>query len=116
MAKTYFHEFTRDDGAPITVEYRMDDGACAAIISAWPRTEEYIRLWTRKNAIEIDNYGRSRHFIYFTEEEREELDDIDRAIADADSLCSRLTDAERERMEGWLSENHIQESDDDWVF
>lgn len=113
MPRTYFHDFTRDDDAPITVEYGMEGETCAYIIDAWPRTEEYNRLWTKKNHIESGAYGNTRHFLNFTEEERETLNDIERAIEDAKF---ELSDAERERMEAWLSENHIHESDDNMVF
>lgn len=113
MARTYFQDFTRDDGSPITVEYGMEDETCAYIVDAWPRTEEYNRLWTRKNQIETGAYGNTRHFLSFTEEEREALDDIDRAI---EAAKFELTDAEHERMGAWLSENHVHESDDDLVF
>lgn len=113
MVRTYFHDFTRDNEAPITVEYGMENGASAYIVDAWPRTEEYNRLWARQADIEADAYGGKRHFLSFTEDEREELKDIDRAI---EAAKFELTTSERERMEAWLSENHIHESDDDLVF
>lgn len=109
MPRTYFHDFARDDGAPITVEYQMEDGTCAAILDAWPRTEEYNRLWERKSQIEAGPYGNTRHFLSFDEEEREELGEIEREI---EAAKFELATAERERMEAWLSENYIQEPDD----
>lgn len=108
MARTYFKDFMRDNGDPITVEYRMDDETCAAIVEAWPRTEEYNNLWVIKNAIESGAYGNRRHTLSFDEEERERLDEIDRAI---EAAKFELSDAERKRMEAWLSEKHIQEPD-----
>lgn len=113
MPRTYFHDFSRDNGDPITVEYQMDGGTCAAILDAWPRTEEYNSLWARQADIEADAYGGKRHFLSFSEEELEELNDIERAI---EAAKFELSDAERERMEAWLSENHTHESDDDLVF
>lgn len=109
MPRTYFHDFERDDGSPITVEYAIEDGTCAYIVDAWPRTEEYNRLWAEKNRIETGAYGNKRHFLGFTEEEREVLNEINSEIERAKF---ELTEAEHERMGAWLSENHIQESDD----
>jgi hypothetical protein len=109
MARTYFRDFTRDDGSPITVEYGMEGETCAYIVDAWPRTDEYNRLWSQKNQIEAGAYGNKRHFISFNEDEREALDDIDRAI---EAAKIELSDAERERMEAELSEKHIHESDE----
>lgn len=109
MPRTFFQDFARDNGEPITVKYQMEGGTCAAIIDAWPRTEEYNRLWSRKNQIEAGPYGNIRHFLSFSDEEREELSEIDRDIEDAKF---ELTTAERERMEAWLSENYIQEPDE----
>lgn len=111
MARTYFHDFCRDDGAPITIEY--ENGICAHIVDAWPRTEEYDHLWVLKNAIETGAYGKQRHFLSLNEDDRETLDDIEHQIAAAKF---DLTDSERERIEDWLSENHIRESDDDVAF
>ena len=108
MARTFFKDFTRDNGDQITVEHQIEDGTCACIIDAWPRTDEYNNLWVMKNAIESGAYGNRRHALSFDDEEREQLDEIDDAIERAKF---ELTTAERERMEAWLSENHIQESD-----
>jgi len=108
VAQTFFKDFTRDNGDPITVEYQMDDEVCACIIDAWPRTDEYNNLWVMKNAIESGAYGNRRHTLSFDDEEREQLDEIDGAIERAKF---ELTATERERMEAWLSENHIQEPD-----
>lgn len=113
MARTYFQDLTRDNGDPVTVEYGIEDTTCFYIIDAWPRTAEYDRLWSRMADIEADAYGGKRHFLSFTEEEREELADIERAIEAAKVV---LSDAEHERMAAELSEKHIHESDDDMVF
>jgi hypothetical protein len=113
MPRTYFHDFSRDDGSAITVEYGMEGGTCASIIDAWPRTEEYHSLWARKTRIEAGPYGNTRHFLGFSEEELEELHEIDCEI---EAAKFELSTPERERMEAWLSENHVHESDDDMVF
>lgn len=109
MARTYFEYCKRDNGLPITVEYQMEGGTCACIIDAWPMTEEYNLLWERKNRMEAGPYGNTRHFLTFSEEEREELNDIDRAI---EAAKFELSDAERERMEAWLTETHVHEGDE----
>jgi hypothetical protein len=125
MARTHFHDFTKDDGMPITVEYGVEgsyspktysplSGACSGdapeigIISAWPQNEEYHRLWRRKSEIEAGPYGQTRHLLSFSEEEREELTDLDQAIEAADKTAE-LTDSERERMEAWLSEHYVED-------
>lgn len=108
MPQTFFRDFVRDNGDLITVEYRMEGETCACIIDAWSRTNEYNNLWIMKNAIESCAYGNRRHTLSFDDEERERLDEINRAIERAKF---ELTTVERERMEGWLSETHVQTSD-----
>jgi hypothetical protein len=113
MPRTFFKNFTRDNGQPITVEYQMDDATCASILTAWPNTAEYNDLCARRLELATDNYGRELSPIAISmmdADGREELEEIAKSIErhDADSI---LTDAERERMERWLSENYIQESD-----
>jgi hypothetical protein len=125
MARTHFQDFTKDDGAPVTVEYSVEgsyspttyspmNGACGGdapeigIIAAWPRTEDYDRLWRRKSEIEAGPYGQTRHFLSFSEKEREDLAEIDRAIEAADK-SAELTDSERERMEAWLCEHYVED-------
>jgi hypothetical protein len=112
MTRTYFKDFTRDNGQPITVEYQMEDGTCACIISAWPNTEEYNKLVARQMELEYSGpYGVRVNTIMMDPDVREELVELDRLI-EAEDETARLPDAERERFEAWLSENHIQIPDE----
>lgn len=119
MPRTFFQDFIRDNGATVTVEYRMDDETCAAIIKCWPNTPEHDAL--NKELMQLDFYmlqGRSIGDLYgiFGDEARKErIEELQREIGE-DEERAELTDAERQRMEAWLSENHTHESDDDWVF
>jgi hypothetical protein len=113
--RTYFHDFTREDGLPVTVEYRMDGGTCASIIKCWPNTPEHEAL--NKELLELDFYmlqGRSIEAllrIFADDERKERIHELQQEIA-RDEERVELSDAERERMEAWLSENFIPETDD----
>lgn len=121
MARTFFQDFTRDNGLPITVEYAVGgsyspttytpmygaDGGDApefSIIKAWARTpfSEWLagisnRLWSKSAW-----YWRAAHAVVCA---AMWLDDWWRAS---------LTDAERERMEAWIAENYVEDYDDDF--
>lgn len=131
MALTYFQDFTRDDGSPITVEYEVEgsyspttysphsgaDGGDApifGIIDAWPRTEEYNALWGRRSNLETGHWGGPLHPAFITPELREELQELDRQI---EAAKITLTDAERERMEAWIAEHYVDDDEpSDWEF
>lgn len=134
MPRTFFQDFKRDNGDPITVEYSFSSGSettyspmygasggdpCEVeIISNWPNTQEYNDLHARRQELTLDNYSRQLSPIaisMMSPELREDLDDIDKAIERADA-GGQLTDAERERIEAWLCENHVDEPYDDYDF
>ncbi len=111
MTRTYFKDFTRDNGQPVTVEYGMEDETCACIVAEWPNTEEYNRLVAERMELERGGpYGSHTSIIMMDTDVREKLQELDRLIEDLDETA-RLSDSERERMERWLSENCVQEPD-----
>lgn len=114
MGATYFQDFTRDNGLPVTVEYGVSGGYSAPtysplhgadggdapefmIIKAWPNTAGH--HWLAARSL----YSRSRLLSRFFDA-LERLDMWWRAS---------LTDAERERMEAWLAEHYVEEPYDD---
>ena len=121
MPQTYFWNFTRDDGWPVTVEYSFAAGSettyspysgasgggpCEIqILSVMPNTPEFEELCRR--AAELDRVS----VVLMSADERDEAREIDEAIAAAKMACT-LTDAEDERMTEWLIEHHVDESDD----
>lgn len=111
MPQTFFKDFTRADGLPVTVEYQMEDETCACILSVWPNTESYNRLVAERLELETSGpYGRRVHVVAMDPEVRERLIELDRLIEDLDETA-RLPDGDIERMERWLSENHTHPSD-----
>jgi len=135
MARTFTHNFIRDDGSPVTVEYSVEgsyspttyspmSGACGGdapeftIEKVWPNTPEYEELHRRRQALTTDGYGRTLGPLVvslMSAESREALEEIGKAIEAADTACA-LTDQERERIIDWLCENYIEEPDDDYEF
>lgn len=111
MPRTFFKDFTRDNGQAITVEYQMDDETCASIVAEWPNTEEYNRLVAERMELEYGGpYGNRVSIVMMDPDVREKLQEIDRLIEALDETA-RLSDSEREGMERWLSEKHTQEPD-----
>ena len=120
MARTFFQDFTRDNGLPITVEYAVDgsyspttyspmrgaDGGDFpefSILKAWPRTRgsEWLaglsnRLWSRSAWP-----WRAVHAL------------VSAAMWLNDWWRASLTDAERARMEAWIAEYYVDEPDED---
>jgi hypothetical protein len=128
MARTYFQDFNRDDGSPITVEYGVEgsyspttysplNGACGgdapefSIIASWPATPEYNALQARRMELDTTIWGKPTHPAFITPEVREELIELDAKIATLDAAAV-LSDAERERMEAWIAEHYVDEPDD----
>ena len=124
MAQTFFQDFTKDNGMPITVEYGFSPGSettyspmhgasggdpCEVeIVSSWPRNEEYDRLISRKMALETTPFGKPRSLLMMGQDDLHQLQDLEASIAKGDKLAE-LTDAERERMEAWICEHHVYE-------
>ncbi|RWO23321.1 hypothetical protein [Mesorhizobium sp.] len=104
MTATYFQDFTRDNGLPVTVEYSFSQGsdtACVEIVEAWPNTPEFDALCQRRNDI---RWARSRPPLW----QSCTVVWLNLRIWFA-GRAARLTDAERERMETWLIEHHEYE-------
>ena len=125
MSRTFFQDFTRDNGLPITVEYAVEgsyspttysphsgadggDHPEFSIIKVWPNTPFHNRLARGALRLSIGNERTAlgwklaaalRHLI--------EL------LMRADEwLRASITDAERERMEGWIADHWVDEPDD----
>ncbi|MCC6776676.1 MAG: hypothetical protein IT537_08580 [Hyphomicrobiales bacterium] len=118
MARTYFHDFVRDDGRPVTVEYSASGGESdfdhpghicdgggsgpeICIVDCWPNEPWFDDLARRLNARSWPGHAPTL---------------LDRLCAAVLRLrhsfhrrrC-RLTDAERERMEAHIAENYVEE-------
>jgi hypothetical protein len=132
--------FTQDikhptTGDPITFEYSVDDSYSPTtyspmygaeggdapefcILKVWPNTSEYNDLYRRRQELTTDVYGRDLTVIsigMLSDQETEELGEVDRAIDAADAACT-LTDADRESLVDWLCENYVEEPYDDCDF
>ena len=120
MTQTFFQDFNRDDGSPVTVEFSHRPGHSDGdiqIVSAWPNTPEYNDLHRRRQDI-TGNYGQELSPIAFSmmsPELQEKLTDIDKAIEHLDE-SSKLTPAEDDRMCEWLAEHHVFEPYEDYDF
>lgn len=121
--RTFFQDFVRDNGLPITVEYGVEgsyspttyspmsgaDGGDApefVILKAWPRTPGHdrlaclsVNLWSRRSLLERAAHAIVGALLQFDEWLR----------------CS-LTDAERERMETWIAERYVEDYDEEFAY
>jgi hypothetical protein len=123
MPRTYFQDFIRDDGSPVTVEYSFQrgspttyspmygadggDGCEVEIVSVMPNTPEYERLCS-----EVLYLGGRHSIAAMSAEARLCLQELDESIA-IEKRRVALTDAENERMCNWLAEHHLDQSDDE---
>lgn len=136
MPRTYFQDFTRDDGSPVTVEYSVvgsyspttyspingavgGDAPEISIVKCWPNTPEYNAIVRELDYLETTSkQGKSIRELCMMagdEDRQERVHELGQAVAE-DEERARLTDAERERMEAWLFEHYVEESDDDYDF
>lgn len=126
MARTYFQDFTRDNGLPVTVEYSArggepnydypghicdggGSGPDIVILKAWPNTPWHERIagielrlrWPGRRTLLPPSLLAWPFGMLLR------LDEWWRA---------NLTGAELERMEVWLAERYVDEDDDydDW--
>lgn len=123
MSATYFHDFTRDNGLPITVEYSATGGEpnfdypghiCdgggsgpeIVILKAWPNTPWHEHLAS------IDVWSMTRPNITRTGALlARALTSPARWLMALDVWWrANLTDIEYERMESWLAEHYVEES------
>lgn len=74
MGATFFQDFTRDNGRPVTVEYSYSagsettyspmfgacggDGCEVSIVDSWPNTTSFERLHKCKSDLEVDRQKR----------------------------------------------------------
>lgn len=123
MAQTFFQDFNRDDGSPVTVEYSFaggspttyspafgavgGDGCEVEIVACWPNTPEHHDLCEQKLEVEMRPSLSLRTPLTI----QAKLAELNSKIAAAEASCA-LTDAERQRMEAWLAEHHVDEPSD----
>lgn len=117
MPRTFFQDFERDDGTPITVEYGVEGsyspttyspmhGASGGdfpeftILKAWPRSAEYDAL--------------AKQWLALLNDGPEARANIETAMA-ALEFTDKLTAAETERMEAYLAEHYEEEPFDDFA-
>jgi hypothetical protein len=134
MPRTFFQNFNRDDGTPVTVQYSASGGESNfdhpghicdgggsgpefAIVSSWPNTPEYNALVCDRNAL-AEHYFPPHSAIWplgahMCKDGR--INRMNERIAALEAAC-KLTDAEDERMCAWLAEHHVDEPDDDLCF
>lgn len=128
MARSFYQDFTKDDGLPVTVEYTFNAGSettyspasgahggdpCeVTIVRSWPNTPEHDDLCARRNAL---SEAQQRNPFRVDDDERQVLWEMNNDI-ERDEARAELTDAERDRMEAWLCEHHVDEPDDDIDF
>lgn len=127
MPRTYFADFVKDDGRPITVEYNFasggettysplygadgGEGCEVEIVDVMPNTEDYEFLCR-----ELLDLSAKNDPACMAAEVRDRLAELSEAMGLAKAAVA-LTDGEHERMCAWLTENHAFEPDeDDFVF
>ena len=113
MARTFFQDFTRDNGLPVTVEYSASAGA--TILKSWPNTPEHNALhaeYIQLTETSLQGKSISTVLAIFNDEARAERIEELKCEIQADEERAELSDAERERMEEWLAEHHEDEPDD----
>lgn len=118
--QTFFQDFMRDNGLPVTVEYSANGGEpnfdhpghiCdgggsgpeVCIVDSWPNTAAFERLCGIRNDLDWGPRAAWRRpFAWIT------LQFVEIAVW-ACQLTARLTTTERERMEAWIAEHHVYE-------
>ncbi|WP_454629691.1 hypothetical protein [Bradyrhizobium cenepequi] len=119
MAQTFFQDFCKDNGLPVTVEYTYRPGsetsyspafgACGGdpceieIVNSWPNSTEFERACEIRIDLEWRKHSRwMKPFVW-----------IALQFAKVDiwlrGLPAHLTAAERERIGVWLSVHHVYE-------
>ncbi len=131
MRQTFFHDFKRDNGDPVTVEYSYSPGsettysphsgahggdACEVeIVTAWPNTPEYNEMVRHLRDLEDFAKGKGISFFLGDSDYRDECHEVREQIGAADEAC-RLTDNEMARMTEWLMEHHAYEPSEQDLF
>lgn len=125
MARTFYQDFTKDDGRKVTVEYsyRGDspttysphsgavggDGCEVEIVEVFPNTPEFDDLCRQHLRLE-DHPG-----LVLSNEQRDLLRELEADMERAREAVA-LTDAEDERICSWIAEHHVDEDYDDEPF
>lgn len=134
MTRTFFQDFNKDDGQPVTVEYGVDGsysetnyspatGACGGdspefhIVSSWPNSDEYNELYSRRKAIEDSWHGKSIMWLigFSSSDTADELQEINDHLAVLEERAE-LTDDERDRMLDWIAEHYVEDYSDEIDF
>jgi hypothetical protein len=119
--RTHFQDFLLDDGSPVTVEYSVSgsyspttyspmhgaDGGDApefCVLKAWPKAPQYDALVQRWSVLEWASWVTPWQYLVWCW--------LGLRIRVAD-WAVRPSTAERERMEAWLAEHHVQDYDDE---
>lgn len=121
MGATFFQDFTRDNGLPITVEYGVDGSYAPttysprfgaeggdfpefAILKAWPNTPWHNRL----AAIDLRFWPKASTTRTGGWLVRKLAAPVRGLMALDEWWRASLTDSERERFEAWLAEHHVE--------
>jgi len=113
MPRSFFHDFIRDDGSPVTVEF--EHGDYVMIVDVMPNTPDFDRLCGEQLCLTRTVYGGPIDLALMDTETRERLAELDAQMAAAKAAC-KLTDAEDNRMCAWLAEHHVVDYSDDIEF
>lgn len=125
--RTYFHDFTRDNGLPITVQYSATGGEpdfdypghiCdgggsgpeIVILKAWPNTPWHNRL----AAIDLRFWPKASTTPTGAWLVRKLAAPVRGLMALDEWWRASLTDEEREKFEAWLAERYVEEPYDDY--
>lgn len=123
--RTFFHDFQKDNGMPVTVEFGFSAGSLttysprfgadggdpaeATILKVWPNNPDYDRLFR-----ELWDWEK-KDIRFLSGQDRDTIAEL-RERVEAEDAKATLTDAERDRMESWLAENFVDDSEPEPVF
>ena len=121
--RTFFDNFTKDDGASVTVEYSVSGSYVApsyspmsgadsgdvpefTVVSAWPATDRYHDMLGKRYWL----WQMRRPWNYPWTTIRIVITSINIWL---EERAARLTEAEEERFLDWAAEHHVEEDDND---
>lgn len=119
MARSCSYDFVKDNGLPVTVDFTYSpgsettyspmNGACGgdpcevSIDDSWPNTNAFNELYSLRNDLDWTARPLWKRPVAWIA-----LQFVEIAVW-YQHRSARLTDAERERMEAWIAENHVYE-------